>query len=520
MKKLTALILAMAMLFSFAGCKEGPSLNPDEDMGSGSYWGSEWEIEYIEVEGEAADTASSGSSGNKTSSSKDKGKTGTTTVKVDENLDLGVEVPKGEYDFKGGDLVIAVWAESTPELGKSKAEDARYYAMQYTMKKYNIGSIQYKVMASGSVAYNTSFVKYAASGDFWGDIMNTHSDYVKGYIQKGLLQNIKPVASKLDSNYFTSECCSVGSGAYGFGSKGNITLREAFLVYNTDLLKKNNLEDPKSLYNKNQWTWEKYQEYVRTITDVSKDVFGMAIPNFHQLFNDPSHSPDYIDANGKYVCGWLDPAHNQMQDKLYNWIIEMYEEGSVFGDFIIGQPAIDSARDAFRNGKIGFIFGDNANVCKQFKSEGLKNYSIVAAPTVDGSHKYYNYSAHYAFWSLPVTKARYSSEQLLAVVNDLFCTSNPTHGKAYYEQSEDELAEQLYASYYLTKADAQYYVNLGKVTSTYYGWGIFVNESFQVAREMLQPVLQGKTTWQKAKAQYASQRQSDIDKSLNSGLYP
>ena len=58
------------------------------------------------------------------------------------------------------------------------------------------------------------------------------------------------------------------------------------------------------------------------------------------------------------------------------------------------------------------------------------------------------------------------------------------------------------------------------MTSTHYGWGIFVNESFQVAREMLQPVLQGKTTWAKAKAQYASQRQSDIDKSLNSGLYP
>lgn len=524
MKRITALVLAVLMLCSFAGCRKGPALDPTTDEGS-SYWGSEWEIEYeyVEVEGESSGTSSNKDKNNTNkdkNNNKDKDKTGTTTVNRRDDLDLGVDVPKGKYDFGGKDLVIAVWSESTPELGKSKQEDAQYYAMQYTMRKYNIGSIKYQVMASGAVAYNSSFVKFAAAGDFWADIMTTHSDYVKGYIQKGLLQNIKPAASALDSNYFRSDVCSVGSGAYGFGGKSKLTLREHFLVYNTDLIKKNNLKDPKTLYNEKKWTWDKYQEYVRTITDVSKDVYGMAIPNFHQLFNDPNHSTDYKDANGKYICGWLDPTKNQMRDKLYNWIIEMYNEGSVFGDFIIGQEALDSSRDAFRNGKIGFIFADNQNVCKLFKSEGLKNYSIVAAPTVDGAHKYYNNTAHYAFYSLPVTKARYSAEQLLTVVNDLFCITNPTHGKAYYVQSEDELADQLYADYYLSKADAKYYIELGKVTSTHYGWGIFVNESFQVAREMLQPVLQGKTTWAKANAQYASQRQSDIDKSLNSGLYP
>ena len=531
MKRITALVLALLMICSFAGCRKGPTLDPN-DIGSGSYYGSEWEYEYVEVSGEENPTGNSNTNGNKDNNKNNNNKNnnnknnntssdkkGTTTIDRQDDLDLGVKVPKGKYDFGGKELVISVWTDSTPKLGKSKAEDARYYAMQYTMRKYNIGSIKYKVMASGSVAYNTAFVKYAASGDFWGDIMNTHSDYVKGYIQKGLIQNIKPAAATLNNNYFRTDVCSVGSGAYGFSTKGKVNYREHFLVYNTDLIKKNNLEDPKALYKKQQWTWDKYQEYVRTITDSNKDIYGMAIPNFHSLFNDPAHSSDYIDSKGKYVCGWLDPKKNQMMDKLYNWIIEMYNENTVFGDFIIGQEALDSSRDAFRNGKIGFIFADNNNVCKNFKNEGLKNYSIVAAPTADGKHKYYNNTAHYAFWSLPVTKSRYPAEQVLAVANDLFCTTDPTHGKAYYEQSDNEKIEELYSNYYVSKEDAKYYLDLGKVTTTHYGWGIFVNESFQVAREMLQPVLQGKATWQKVKAQYAPQRQADIDSSLNSGLY-
>lgn len=526
MKRLVSLVLALFMLCTFAGCKDNPSLDPTTDMGSDEYsYYSDWEWEEEEDSDSGEDSESEKKEDSKSgTASKDKDSDKGSTSKdtgskiVNTNIDLGVTVPKGEYDFGGKDLVVTVWTDYAPSLGESKSEDARYYAVHYAMQKYNIGSVEFKKIASGQVAYNQTFIKYAASGDFWGDIMNVHSDYVKAYIQQGLIQNLKSTSGKLNSKYFVTDCCNVGSGAYGFSAKGAITLREHFLIYNTDLLKKNNLEDPQKLYNQNKWTWDKYQEYVRTITDSNKDIKGMAIPNFHQLFNDPVYSADYIDSNGKYVCGWTDNSRSAKMDKLYNWIIEMYNEGSVFGDFIIGQEALDSSRDAFRNGKVGFLFADNS-LCKTFKSEGLKNFKIVAGPTEDGSHKYYNSSAHYSFWGLPSTKSRYSAEQLMAVCNDLFTTTDSTHGKAYYAQSEDELAESLYADYYLSMADAKYAISVGKVTSSYYGWGIFVNESFQVAREMLQPVLQGDITWANAKKKYVSQRQSDLDKSLNSGLY-
>ena len=512
MKKFLAVLLALSLSVSLYGCRKNGGTDTSTDE-------SDYSSTTISDVSENTDSgnSSASSSASSNTSSGSKGGTASDTVK-NTNIDLGVKVPKGEYDFGGKTVTIAVWDDNVePKLGKSALDDAKYYAMHYTMQKYNIGSIVYKKMASGSSAYNTTFIKYAAAGDVWGDIMLAHSDYVKSYIQQGLIQNIKDKAGKLNSNYYNTNVCSVGSGDYGFYPKSAINLREAYLIYNTDLIKRNNLTDPQTLYNNKQWTYKKYQEYARTITDVNKDVYGMAIPNFHQLFNAPELSSIYKDGS-KYKSSFAGGPYKANIDKLYNWIIEMYNEGSVLGDFAIGQEALDQSRDSFRNGKVGFIFGGNT-LCKQFKSEGMKNYKVVAAPTENGEHKYYNMSAHYSFYSLPAKKTKYSTEQLLAVANDLFCTSDSSHGKAYYKVNETEYAEQLYAEYFTSLNDAKYIINLGKDTTSWYGYGIFVNESFQVAREMLQPVLQGKSTWAKVVAQYSSQHQSDLDKSLNSGLY-
>lgn len=508
MKRIFAILLATLMCLSFVGCRKS------KPLGDNYAYLSDWE--YEDVEGETNNNTDKTTSNGKTTNKKSGKKN--SNVNQNTNIDLGVTVPKGEYDFGGKTVRIAVWNDSTqPTLGKDEQTDAKYYAMHYAMQKYNVGAIEYKQMAKGSSAFNSAFVKYAASGDFWGDITLEHTDYAKSHAQKGLIKNLKNSIGKIDNTKFNTDCYAVKGNIYGFSSKSAINMREAFLIYNTDLIKKNNLEDPQSVYSKGQWTWSKYQEYVRTITDSNKDIFGMAIPNFHQLFNDPGINRIYLDGD-TYKSSHTGGPYKANIDKIYNWIIEMYNEGSILGDFLIGENALSQSADSFRNGKVGFIFG-TLDRCKTFKSEGLKNFSVVAAPTQNGEHKYYNQSAHYSFYAIPSSSSNYSEEMLLAFCNDLFNTLDPSHGKAYYKVDENKYADELASSNVLNKKDATYLIELGKVTTAWYSESVFVNNSFQLASEMLQPVLQGKSTWAKVTAQYGPQHQADIDKSINSNLY-
>jgi len=44
--------------------------------------------------------------------------------------------------------------------------------------------------------------------------------------------------------------------------------------YNRELIQRHGLEDPQDLWDKGEWTWEKFREYCREITDVSQDIYG------------------------------------------------------------------------------------------------------------------------------------------------------------------------------------------------------------------------------------------------------
>lgn len=538
-RKLFPLMLALVLLLTVTACQNKADLASSAPAATTTAGGaadvttgdvansSETDNgEETDPSGEGNATGSTANGGATTKGGTTKGgTTKSTTAKTTSNngyvndgkVNLGVTVPKGKYDFKGGTVTVAVWTDKgQPELGNSEAEDARYYAMHYAMQKYNIGKIEYKQYAGSAEDYNTTFIKYAASGDYFADVMNTMSWYIDSYVQQKLVQDLTPHLGELNTKYFYTNPASVGSGNYGFSTRGAIQMREAYLIYNTDLIKANNLTDPQTLYNQKKWTMDTYRDYVRTITDANRDIYGMAIGNFHQLFNSPDLSDVYYDsAAKKYKTSFLGGGNYARINALYEWLFALYNDGSVLGDFLIGQPALDQGRDAFRNGKIGFLFGTN-DLCGTFKSEGIKNFSVVAAPTQDGSHKYYNSSAHFSFYTLPSKNTKYEAKALLAVCNDMFCTTDSSRGKAYYVQDEEEFAEELYADYFLSLKDAKYLIELGKVTTTDYPISIFAKESFQVAREMVQPVLQGKTTWARVLAQYGPVRQKDLDDSLNS----
>ncbi|MCL2628074.1 MAG: extracellular solute-binding protein [Oscillospiraceae bacterium] len=46
------------------------------------------------------------------------------------------------------------------------------------------------------------------------------------------------------------------------------------LGYNRDMLQSHNLEDPQDLWDKGEWTWDKFREYCRILTDPTQDIYG------------------------------------------------------------------------------------------------------------------------------------------------------------------------------------------------------------------------------------------------------
>jgi len=44
--------------------------------------------------------------------------------------------------------------------------------------------------------------------------------------------------------------------------------------YNREIIQNHNLEDPQDLWDKGEWTWEKFREYCRVITDPTQDIYG------------------------------------------------------------------------------------------------------------------------------------------------------------------------------------------------------------------------------------------------------
>ncbi|MCL2078445.1 MAG: extracellular solute-binding protein [Oscillospiraceae bacterium] len=48
------------------------------------------------------------------------------------------------------------------------------------------------------------------------------------------------------------------------------------LGYNRDMLQAKGLEDPQDLWDKGEWTWDKFREYCRELTDTSQDIYGYA----------------------------------------------------------------------------------------------------------------------------------------------------------------------------------------------------------------------------------------------------
>ncbi|MCL2638196.1 MAG: extracellular solute-binding protein [Oscillospiraceae bacterium] len=61
---------------------------------------------------------------------------------------------------------------------------------------------------------------------------------------------------------------------YLFRSSLMSSIPNYLLAFNLDMLKEHNLENPQDLWDRGEWTWDKWQEYMVEITDTQQNIFG------------------------------------------------------------------------------------------------------------------------------------------------------------------------------------------------------------------------------------------------------
>lgn len=250
-KRLIAVLLALVLILSFSGCSKSTS------------------------------TKTAGKT-TKTNANKVASKTKT---KQDER-----DIRYPAFDFGGRTIKVGLWWDyyydsddksinDDPNLSNAKTAQMRLDNVRRIEKKYNV-KIKFENLSWDGIikSINTSI----PAGNPECDIYLTDLQFGIPAVVHGLAQDLSKIAPK-NSDLLTDnkivkplKLKDLG-GIYLFQEQG--LQPGIFLGYNATMIKELGLEDPQDLYKKGQWTWDKFEEYIRkgtrdTNNDGKIDVYG------------------------------------------------------------------------------------------------------------------------------------------------------------------------------------------------------------------------------------------------------
>ena len=194
-------------------------------------------------------------------------------------------------------------------------EETQYHSPQFArmiaafQKKYNC-KIKTVELAFGS-NYVAGMTQAKSAGNPY-DIVFVHGSLFPNVPDSDLICDLTPYMTTADydtgkggidiakSSYF-----AIGNNLYGVCNTSSVF--PCVIYYNKALFAKAGLEDPMELYNANKWTWNKFVEMGRKVTDTANNVyFGDRL--FYQKHIVYSYGvPANTYKNGKYVTNLDDP---------------------------------------------------------------------------------------------------------------------------------------------------------------------------------------------------------------------
>lgn len=170
------------------------------------------------------------------------------------------------------------------------------------------------------------------------------------------LEEVLPADADVVSDHevFSKVDLGTGDGTYLFRSvTGSSQLEDTYmLAYNKQMLDEAGLDDPNALYEKGEWTWDKWREYMLALTqdtdgDGVTDVYGYG-GVWTVLFS------NLLMSNGAGVAmgpteSFSSPASAEVLDYIYN----MYNVDHIARPW--NEEDWDSNQNAYMDGKVAFF---------------------------------------------------------------------------------------------------------------------------------------------------------------------
>lgn len=249
------------------------------------------------------------------------------------------------FDLGGRTIKIAVFYDMYYDSFDTKPEDnpgvedmERGQLMIDNVKrieeKYNC-KIEY--VNPGGDAIKSSLQTSVLNGTPDYDVYLTQMDWALSFAVNGYFTDL----STFDADYLDlnngQNILSVTevAGTNCFFAKSGIDVTTSYLAYNSEMIKAAGLEDPNDLYERGEWTWEKFAEYCTKLTQDTDnngetDIYGYG-GDLTWTIQEFLASNGAILVNGDGTSGLTDPKVLET----YKFLGELYAEKKV------ARPVVD-----------------------------------------------------------------------------------------------------------------------------------------------------------------------------------
>ena len=342
-KKLLALVLSLTMVMSLAAC--GGSDDKKTDSGKDTT------VDSGDVSGDSGDVTKP---------------TETRTIKIGTWYDHF-------YDSTHTDI----WDD--PSVSDEELAQAHFDIVKEVEDKYNV-RIEFVNLTFNGIqeSINTSIL----SGKPDCDIYEVDLSFGIGAALNGFATNLEEVLPA-DADILSEEMVfspvniGIDEGVYLFGSNSgeSVYYNTYMLAYNKQLLEAAGLEAPADLYERGEWTWDKWREYMIALTqdtdgDGVIDVYGYGSRFDFLVYNMLQSNGTTIASSGTENLS--SPEVGEVLDFIYN----MYNVDRVAKPWNVED--FDSNMNNYMDGSVAFYI-DAAWISSQNKNAEL-GFDIVWCP--------------------------------------------------------------------------------------------------------------------------------------------
>ena len=422
MKKILMVMLALVIaIVPLSGCKP----NGDE-VSMISVWVDEDgnTITNDNDEGNEAGNAGGTTSKKGTTTSSKKGIT-TTSSKKTTSQEPTKPKADGTYDFGGKTYTMAITQEEQYNTTSFKQMKTAFE------KKYNL---KIKTVKLNFSEYNKQVSQKMSSGTSY-DICYIHGSMFPGCVVGGsvLYNDLTSVVSQVNSKVINAnrskDLFSWDGKLYGVVSDDSCFVH--VMYYNKFAFQNAGLEDPRELYDKGQWTWDKIFEQGAQVKKGGEYYFG----HQSEFYNIYGENPYYL-KDGKF--------YNNLRSAKYRKGLELLKKIYV-GNDAIGTMSTETQTyvEGFANGKYYATFEEHskypsfaeaaaksANCGKDYKNVGIVPLPLPAENTA---------KAYPTGWYTAIASGK-GSDATVAVLWADFSKSYKSAVKGKYELSDTDQA--------------------------------------------------------------------------------